>query len=165
MQKNVTNSDYDARVSETKYKSGNYMESIHLLYDSTDNLISMNLNGTEYYYIRNGQNDIIGLYDGNGTQVVSYTYDAWGKLISTTGSLASTVGAKNPYLYRGYRYDAETGLYYLQSRYYNPELSRFINADGYIGQPGILLSHNLFAYCMNNPVNMTDPMLSYCGGA
>jgi len=74
----------------------------------------MNLNGTEYYYIRNAQGDIIGLFDGAGTQVVSYSYDSWGKLISTTGTIASTVGAKNPYLYRGYRADSETGVYYLQ---------------------------------------------------
>ena len=112
----------------------------------------MNLNGVEYYYIRNAQGDIIGLKDKTGTQVVSYAYDSWGKLISTTGSLASTVGVKNPYLYRGYRYDTETGLYYLQSRYYNADWGRFINADGLIGQTGALLGHNLFSYSNNNPV-------------
>ncbi|QGU96912.1 hypothetical protein GOM49_17830 [Clostridium bovifaecis] len=117
----------------------------------------MNLNGTEYYYIRNAQGDIIGVYDKNGIQVVSYVYDSWGKPISTTGTLASTVGAKNPYRYRGYRYDSETGLYYLQSRYYNPEWGRFINADGIIGQTGELLGHNLFIYCKNSSVNGKDP--------
>ena len=116
----------------------------------------MNLNGVEYYYIRNTQGDIIGLFDKTGVQVVSYTYDTWGKLISTTGTLASTVGAKNPYRYRGYRYDAETGLYYLQSRYYNADWGRFINANGVIGQTGEILGHNLFSYCKNNPVNMHD---------
>ena len=132
----------------------------------------MNLNGVEYYYVRNGQNDIIGLIDGSGTQVVSYTYDSWGKPVVTdaekndandtvkdgiTGSLANTVGVKNPYRYRGYRYDTETGLYYLNSRYYNPEWGRFINADAIAGSTGELLSHNVFAYCKNNPVNMHDP--------
>ena|GEM_PF-1959040 len=92
-------------------------------------------------------------YNGN----TRYTYDSWGKLISTTGSLASTVGVKNPYRYRGYRYDTETGLYYLQSRYYNPEWGRFINADGIIGQTGELLGHNLFTYAKNNTANMSDP--------
>ena len=92
-----------------------------------------------------------------GTEVVSYTYDTWGKVISITGSLASTVGEKNPYLYRGYRYDRETGLYYLQARYYNPEWGRFLNADNFGGDTGSLLSHNVFAYCMNNPVNLSDP--------
>ncbi|WP_236900406.1 RHS repeat-associated core domain-containing protein [Clostridium pasteurianum] len=71
--------------------------------------------------------------------------------------MASTVGAKNPYRYRGYRYDGETGLYYLNARYYNAEWGRFINADAYGGNVGDLLSHNMFAYCMNNPVNMSDP--------
>ncbi len=113
------------------------------------------ING-EYYYIRNLQGDIIGLIDKIGTEVVSYTYDTWGKLISIEGSLKDTVGVKNPYRYRGYRYDTETGLYYLNARYYNPEWGRFINADSYLGDSG-LLSHNVFAYCMNDPVNLQDP--------
>ncbi|SMC26740.1 RHS repeat-associated core domain-containing protein [Clostridium acidisoli DSM 12555] len=96
------------------------------------------------------------MFDKKGTQVVIYTYDTWGKLISTTGSLASTVGAVNPYLYRGYRYDTETGLYYLQSRYYNPDWGRFVNADGIAANTGELLSGNMFAYSKNNPVNMSD---------
>ncbi|MDT8716237.1 RHS repeat-associated core domain-containing protein [Clostridium sp. 19966] len=123
----------------------------------------MNLNGVEYYYIRNGQGDIIGLFDKAGATVASYTYDTWGKLISIkdgsgadiTNNTAS-VGYKNPYRYRGYRYDTETGLYYLQSRYYNSDWGRFINADGDIGVQGNLLSHNLFAYCKNNPANGVD---------
>ncbi len=135
----------------------NGTDKIYYTYDSISNLVSMNLNGVEYYYIRNAQGDIIGLFDGTGTQVVSYTYDSWGKLISTTGTLASTVGAKNSYRYRGYRYDTETGLYYLNARYYNPDWGRFINADSLGGEVGKLLSHNVFAYCMNNPVNLDDP--------
>lgn len=67
------------------------------------------------------------------------------------------VGYKNSYRYRGYRYDTETGLYYLQSRYYNPEWGRMLNADAVGGQVGDLLSHNVFSYCKNNPVNMHDP--------
>ncbi|HBI02456.1 MAG TPA: wall-associated protein [Paenibacillaceae bacterium] len=117
----------------------------------------INLNGEEYFYIRNIQGDIIGLIDETGGEVVSYTYDTWGKVISITGSLANTVGEKNPYLYRGYRYDSETGLYYLQARYYNPEWGRFLNGDNFGGDTGSLLSHNVFAYCMNNPVNLSDP--------
>ncbi|WP_343777615.1 RHS repeat-associated core domain-containing protein [Clostridium sartagoforme] len=94
--------------------------------------------------------------DKNGTEVVSYSYDTWGKLISIEGSLKDTVGVKNPYRYRGYRYDTETGLYYLNARYYNPEWGRFINADGIVGTPGGLLSANMFAYCGNDPVNRED---------
>jgi RHS repeat-associated protein len=113
------------------------------------------ING-EYYYIRNAQGDIIGLFDKAGALVVSYTYDSWGKLISTTGTAASTVGVKNPYRYRGYRYDTETGLYYLQSRYYNAEWGRFVNADTLLGETGELLSHNIFAYCQGSPINYLD---------
>ena len=64
--------------------------------------------------------------------MVEYTYDAWGNLLSTTGSLAETLGKLNPLRYRGYVYDHETGLYYLQSRYYDPEIGRFINADALV---------------------------------
>ena len=82
----------------------------------------------------------------------------WGKLISTTGSLASSIGAQNPYRYRAYRYDTELEMYYLNSRYYDPEIGRFINADAQIaGVGGEILGYNMFAYCMNNPVNMCDP--------
>jgi len=148
--------DYHLVGDRVTYES-NGTDAIYYSYDASGNIVSMNLNGTEYYYVRNAQGDITGLIDGSGTQVVSYTYDTWGKLVSTTGTLASTVGAKNPYRYRGYRYDTETGLYYLQSRYYNPEWRRFINVDGYLGTPGELLSFNMFAYCKNNPINMVDP--------
>ncbi|GLC29653.1 carbohydrate binding domain-containing protein [Clostridium omnivorum] len=135
----------------------NGTDKIYYTYDSSAHLVSMNLNGVEYYYIRNAQGDIIGLFDKNGTQVVSYTYDTWGKLISIDGSLKDSVGVKNPYRYRGYRYDTETGLYYIQSRYYNPEWGRFINADAVAGKIGELLSHNVFAYCCNNPISREDP--------
>ncbi|MEA4827261.1 MAG: RHS repeat-associated core domain-containing protein [Clostridium sp.] len=134
----------------------NGTDKIYYTYDDDSNILSMNLNGTEYYYIRNAQGDINGLYDKTGAQVVSYTYDSWGKLISIDGSLKDSAGVKNPYRYRGYRYDSETGLYYLQSRYYSPEWGRFINIDSYIGTLGELLSHNMFGYCNNNFVNLLD---------
>ena len=89
--------------------------------------------------------------------MVSYTYDTWGKLESTSGTLAGTVGADNPFRYRGYYYDTETELYYLNARYYNPTWGRFISADNYGGATGELLSHNMFAYCANNPVMASDP--------
>ena len=116
----------------------------------------MNLNGKEYFYIRNVQNDVIGLHDSEGKVVVNYSYDTWGNIVSISGSLKDSVGKKNPYRYRGYRYDEETGMYYLQSRYYNGSWGRFINSDAVIGQPGDILSFNMFAYCHNNPVNMSD---------
>ncbi len=104
------------------------LDEIHYTY-SGNTLVSMNLNGREYYYVRNAQGDITGLLDINGKEVVKYSYDSWGKLISIEGKLKDSLGLINPYRYRGYRCDNETGLYYLQSRYYNPELGRFINAD------------------------------------
>ena len=102
--------------------------------------------------------DIIALLDRWGNCVVEYTYDAWGKVLSVTGSMAGSVGKDNPLRYRGYYYDRETGLYYLQSRYYDPVTGRFINADDttLLGVSGTIVSYNLFAYCDNNPINKKD---------
>ena len=95
-----------------------------------------------------------GMVDTSGNSVASYTYDPYGKVLTATGALAE----KNPLRYRGYYYDSETGFYYVSSRYYDPEVGRWINADDadYIGADGSPLSYNLFAYCLNNPVNRTD---------
>ena len=127
---------------------------LHFTYDSTGPL-SVNCNGTEYFYVKNAQGDVTGLVSTSGTRVVTYTYDAWGNLLSTTGSRAATLGAQNPLRYRGYVYDTETGLYYLQSRYYNPGWGRFINADSLIDNRGVH-TQNVFAYCGNNPIIRTD---------
>ena len=94
--------------------------------------------------------------DGSGNRVVEYTYDAWGKLISTTGTLATSLGADNPFRYRGYYYDTETGLYYLRTRYYDPEVCRYISADVYMTTGQGVLGGNMWAYCGNNPVNRYD---------
>ena len=118
----------DGRVTH----EANGTDTIHYRYDTNGTLLSMNLNGTEYYYLYNGQRDVIGLYDANGNVVVEYTYDAWGKPLTTTGSLASTVGAKNPYRYRGYRYDMENERYCLRNRLYDPVLIRFTSSDQYV---------------------------------
>jgi RHS repeat-associated protein len=93
-----------------------------------------------------------------GSIVVEYVYDAWGKPLAVTGTLAATLGAANPMRYRGYYWDAEIGFYYLQSRYYNPEWGRFISADEPImlGLSDNILGTNLFAYCGNNPVMRID---------
>ena len=100
----------------------------------------------------------MGLADSSGQSVVGYVYDAWGRLLETSGDMQFTLGLYNPLRYRGYVYDRETGLYYLESRYYNPTIGRFINADNlsYLGADGTPLSYNLFACCKNNPVNCAD---------
>ena len=127
-------------------------------YDANGDVVSVNYNGIEYFYLRNGQNDIVGLMDGSGNRVVEYTYDAWGKLISTTGTLATSLGADNPFRYRGYYYDTETGLYYLMTRYYDPEVCRFISADVYMTTGQGVLGGNMFAYCLNNPILYSDTL-------
>ena len=123
-------------------------------YDESGNVFGFKRGDSEYYYIRNGQGDIIGILDSSGTQIVSYVYDSWGKLVSISGSQAETIGETNPFRYRGYYYDTESGLYYLQSRYYDPEVGRFLNADSAIGVNGDIHAYNLFAYCKNGPVSL-----------
>ncbi len=89
--------------------------------------------------------------------VASYEYDAFGSCTLTTHVSGETIGELNPIRYRGYYYDSETGLYYLQSRYYNANVGRFLNADGYVSTGQGVLGHNMFAYCGNNPVRSCDP--------
>lgn len=133
---------------------------IVFLYDETGAPLGFTYNGTAYYYVKNLQGDVIGITDSTGLLVVEYSYDTWGKPLSVSGTLASTIGELNPIRYRSYYYDTETGYYYLQSRYYNPDLCRFISADSEenIGANETVLSYNLFAYCENNPIIMADSM-------
>ena len=104
-----------------------------------------------YYYVTNLQGDVVKILTASGTEVANYSYNAWGKLLSSSGTMASV----NPIRYRGYYFDAETGLYYVSSRYYDPEICRWINADSLLN-PDSVLGNNLFAYCLNNPVNLAD---------
>lgn len=126
-------------------------------YDASGERHSVTYNGATYYYYYNMQGDVIGLYDANLNSVVQYTYDSWGKVLSVTGSMADTLGQANPFRYRGYYYDSETGLYYLNSRYYDPITGRFINADGKISSGTDVLGANQYTYCGNNPVSRIDP--------
>lgn len=133
-------------------------ENLHFFYDAQNKPAMAIYNGTAYAYLYNQQDDVVGMVDSEGQLVVKYQYDAWGRPISTGGALAETLGALNPFRYRGYIYDEETGLYYLRSRYYNPKLSRFINADDVeaLGADGDINGYQLFNYCMNDPVNRRD---------
>ena len=114
-------------------------------YDSDGKRITKTVNGTTYNYHYLGDQLVELTWGGNK---LHFTYDS-------TGSLAATLGAQTPLRYRGYVYDTETGLYYLQSRYYNPGWGRFINADSLIDNRGVH-TQNVFAYCGNNPVNHVD---------
>lgn len=118
--------------------------------------LGFTLNDIQYFYITNQMNDVIGITDSNGTVIANYGYDEWGnEILNDTSEIAEI----NPLRYRGYYQDAETGYYYLQSRYYNAEICRFINSDiAQIAQMGKndINGLNLFAYCNNNPVNGVD---------
>lgn len=145
------------------YLSGNFVafekrdnDLIQYLRDSNHRLIGFKYNDTLYYYQKNYQNDIIGIYDSDYNLVVTYKYDAWGKVISTTDTTTNNIGTINPFRYRSYYYDEETKLYYLNSRYYNPEWCRFINADSIIGANNDILGLNLYSYVSNNPIMNTD---------
>ena len=129
-------------------------DTIVFLYDEKANRYGFDYNGTKYYYIFNVQGDVIGILNQSGSQIVSYQYDPWGKVLSVDGTQASTIGQLNPIRYRGYYYDTETGFYYLQSRYYDPITRRFLNPDTLILEGTKI---DLISYCKNNPVNYVDP--------
>lgn len=113
----------------------------------------------EYYYLYNSQNDVIGLIDSDGKQVVNYSYDAWGKQTGLTDTSGENIGKLNPFRYRAYCYDDDTKLYVTASRYYDPELCRFLCADNFDVAKAQMFSmngKNLYVYCCNNPVNAVD---------
>ena len=147
---------------ETRTNAGGGMQKLWYYYDGSG-ICGVEYNGTVYYFQKNLQGDVTRIYDGNGSLVAQYVYDAWGnhKVLNANGTEMTDeafIGNVNPIRYRGYYYDEETGLYYLQSRYYDPEVGRFINADDidYI-EPETLMGCNLYAYCGNNPVMYVDP--------
>ena len=129
-------------------------------YDQNGSVSSVLYNGVMYYYIKNLQGEIMQIVDENGNSIAIYAYDQWGKPTQMRQPTTTTVDLVNynPFLYRGYVYDSDSGLYYLQSRYYDPVTGRFLNADIYCDtQTGSTLSTNMFAYCENNGVNFVDP--------
>ena len=176
------NMAYDTNGMRLLKYDGNYTTNYY--YDSNNNLIGLDKAGSTlffyydsngsptafknndimYYYVKNLQGDIVKIVKQDGSVAATYTYDAWGKLLSVKdGSNVNVPASKpfhvanlNPYRYRGYIYDTETGLYYLQSRYYDPITGRFLNADDmqYIQSQGLL--SNLYTYCYNNSISYVD---------
>lgn len=149
-----TNYYYDSSNNLFALTQGN--DTLFFYYDNSGEVMSVSCNGTMYYYIKDLQGDITEIVDKDGKAVAEYAYDAWGNMLTeNNGTL--TVGKLNPFRYRSYVYDEETGLYYLQSRYYDPLTGRFLNADVYCDtESGTPLSTNMFAYCENNAINNVD---------
>ena len=133
-------------------------ERMDFLYDDKGNVFAVDYKDKLYFYQTNLQGDITGIVDSNGNQVVTYTYDSWGKLLASTDNSGVDLAKKNPFRYRGYYYDVETGFYYLNDRYYDPKARRMLSADDNIN---LMMSiefygKNLYLYCDNNPVSRRD---------
>ena len=110
---------------------------------------------TTYWFEKNVFGDIVAVYSSSGAKLISYKYDAWGNFTTTTHATDSIGGAaKNPFRYRGYYYDSDLGFYVTGTRYYDPAIGRFINADSALYHS--MLGYNMYAYCENNPVNYVD---------
>ena len=113
-----------------------------------------------YYFEKNLQGDIVALYSANGTLLVTYSYTAWGQTFYTPNG-APTQAVNNPFRYRGYYYDKDLDIYYLNSRYYDQYVGRFISADAYVSTGQGFVGYNMYAYCNNNPVMLVDPHGTY----
>ena len=134
-------------------------ERMDFLYDEKGTPFAFEYQGKMYFYQTSLQGDIIGIVDSEGSQVVVYRYDAWGEVLVSSDASGFGLSQINPLRYRGYYYDQETGLYYLQTRYYDPKVRRFLNADDasvLTKDPEQLMEKNLYAYCDDNPVMYRD---------
>ena len=151
--KNGITFTYDSNGNLIKQSNG-----LEFLYDHTG-VFAVKHNGSTYFYRKDAQANIVALLDNNGSVVVKYRYDAWGKCQTTViDSSATTIAELNPFRYRSYYLDTETGFYFLKTRYYDPEIGRFMTIDGieYLN-PETINGLNLYAYCGNNPVSYVDP--------
>ena len=142
------------QISRTLNSGETSSLSIAYLYDC-NTIIGMVYNGATYYFERNIQGDVVGVYDSTGTKVVTFKYDAFGRC---TVSGNSTLAQWCKIRYRGYYFDAETGFYWVQTRYYNPDWCRWISPDnvGYL-DPETPHGINLYIYCGSDPINYVDP--------
>jgi RHS repeat-associated protein len=147
--------------TKTYYQEGSETYEIVYLYDD-NGVVGMAYikNGvtSSYYFQKNLMGDVVAIYDTNGAKIASYNYDAWGNCTITNDTTNYTIAHANPFRYRSYYYDEDTKLYYLKARYYSPEFRRFISPDdtSYLN-PESVNGLNLYCYCNNNPVMLTDP--------
>ena len=166
----------DSKLISISFTSDELNQTVKYLYNDFDEpvgFVSTREDGSVdiYYYLKNAQGDITNIVSAAGKKMVSFTYDVFGKRTVEYQANGSTNPGQielltqmkadllNPFAYRGYCYDYDMGMYYLQSRYYDPNTGRFINADDtdYLDATGTVLGCNLFAYCENDPVNNVDP--------
>ena len=128
---------------------------LYFIYNN-DELVGFKYNGNTYHYHKNQFGDVIGIYDSNNNEIVTYEYDSWGVPISVIDTSNVGLATINPFRYRSYYYDEETKLYYLNLRYYNPIFRRFISIDSYVSTGQKDLGYNMYSYCANNPINSID---------
>jgi len=131
-------------------------DELHFFYDAQNRPAVVVYNGVPYAYVKSLQGDIVAILDENGNTVVSYGYNAWGAPLWCTGERAETLGKVQPFRYRGYVFDEETGLYYLKSRYFNSAICRFISSDVFFEKINSANSQNIYTYCHNEPVVKYD---------
>lgn len=133
-------------------------DTYYFTYDASSVPVTVNFNGAVYTYVKNQQGDIVGILDASGDLVVEYMYDAWGDSVSiySANTTVDSLAFDNPFRYRGYVWDEETGLYYLRSRYYSSDMGRFINADVQISVYQQIGCGNIFCYCNNSPTIKID---------
>ena len=147
-------------VRTTTGNTGTTKITVQFVYDAEGKPFLLRLNGkTDYFYLYNGLGDVVGLVDSSNKVVVRYQYNSWGKVTSSEDTSGVSLATLNPFCYRKYVYDSETGLYCLGSRYYDPEVGRFVNADDtdvIFAKPQELYHKNLYVYCYNNPVVRRD---------
>ena len=147
-------------MKTTAGSTGTTKTTVQFVYDAEGEPLLLRFNGkTDYFYLYNGLGDIVGLIDSSNKVVVRYQYNSCGKVTSSEGTSGVSLATLNPFRYRKYVYDPETGLYCLGSRYYDPEVGRFVNADDpgtIFAKPQELYNKNLYAYCDNNPVIRED---------
>ena len=147
----------------TDEETGNVIRTIYYVYDANGSVVGMKYNGVQYWYQKNMQGDVVRILNEGGAEVAIYTYDAWGKILQITDKDGNDVSGSpnhianiNPFRYRGYYYDVETGWYYLNARYYDPNVGRFLSPDAILITDRDVQGYNLYQYCYNNPIIYND---------